>query len=102
MPAAWTLLPHGWHSLPDDIRTGLEEIVADVTEWGNAQSEEINQRDKQNIVDSGRSEIIELTPDELAAWQQAMHPVWDQFAGVIGQDVIDAAIAARPQHAMQH
>jgi C4-dicarboxylate-binding protein DctP len=95
--------PQFWHSLPDDIRTGLEEIVAEVTEWGNAQAEEINQRDKQNIVASGRSEIIELTPEELTAWQQAMHPVWDQFAGVIGQDVIDAAIAARPQHAtMQH
>jgi C4-dicarboxylate-binding protein DctP len=94
--------PQFWQSLPDDIRTGLEEIIADVTVWGNARAEEINQRDKANIVASGRSEIIELTPAELTAWQEAMRPVWDQFSGDIGADLIDAAIAARPHAAMQH
>ena len=94
--------PQFWQSLPDDIRTGLEEIIADVTVWGNARAEEINQRDKANIVASGRSEIIELTPAELTAWQEAMRPVWDQFSADIGADLIDAAIAARPHAAMQH
>jgi C4-dicarboxylate-binding protein DctP len=89
--------PQFWQSLPDDVRTGLEEIVAEVTAWGNARSEEINQKGRADIIASGRSEIIELTPDELAAWQEAMRPVWDEFSGVIGQDLIDAAIASRPQ-----
>jgi len=93
--------PQFWQSLPDDIRTGLEEIVAEVTAWGNEQSEAINQRDKDNIIATGRSEIIELTPEELKAWQDAMRPVWDEFSGVIGAELIDAAIASRPQHA-QH
>jgi len=93
--------PQFWQSLPDDIRAGLEEIMADVTAWGNAQAEAINQRDKQNIIASGRSEIIQLTREELTAWQDAMRPVWDEFSGVIGADLIDAAIASRPQH-MQH
>jgi C4-dicarboxylate-binding protein DctP len=88
--------PQFWQSLPDDIRTGLEDVVAEVTEWGNAQSEAINQKGRADIVASGRSEIVELSPEELAAWQDAMRPVWDEFSGVIGQELIDAAIDARP------
>lgn len=88
--------PQFWQSLPDDIRTGLEEVMADVTAWGNARSAEINQRARANIAESGRSEILDLGPAELAAWQEAMRPVWDQFSGDIGTDLIDAAIASRP------
>lgn len=94
--------PQFWQSLPDDIRTGLEEIVAEVTAWGNARAEEINQNAKAAILQSGRSEILELTPEELTAWQEAMHPVWDQFSDDIGAELIDAAIASRPKPSMQH
>jgi C4-dicarboxylate-binding protein DctP len=88
--------PQFWQSLPDDIRTGLEEVMADVTAWGNARSAEINQQARANIAKSGRSEILDLSPAELAAWQEAMRPVWDQFSNDIGTDLIDAAIASRP------
>ena len=80
-----------WESLPADIRSGLEEILDEVTEWGNARAAEINRADKQKIAESGRSQIIELTPDELAAWRQAMLPVWDEFRDAIGPDLIEAA-----------
>ena len=88
--------PPFWQSLPDDVRTGLEEVMAEVSAWGNARSAEINQQARTNIAESGRSELIELGPEELAAWQEAMRPVWDQFSDDIGADLIDAAIAARP------
>lgn len=90
--------PQFWQSLPDDVRTGLEEVMAEVTAWGNARSEDINQQARANIAESGRSDLVELSPQELAAWQQAMRPVWDQFADDIGPDLIEAAIASRPQH----
>jgi C4-dicarboxylate-binding protein DctP len=80
-----------WESLPADLRAGLEETLAEVTEWGNARSAEINDADRQKIVESGRSRIIELSAPELEAWRQAMLPVWDQFRDVIGPEMIDAA-----------
>jgi C4-dicarboxylate-binding protein DctP len=80
-----------WESLPEDLRVGLGETLEEVTEWGNARSTEINAADRQRIAESGRSEIIELTPAELEAWRQAMTPVWDQFRDVIGSDLIAAA-----------
>jgi C4-dicarboxylate-binding protein DctP len=64
---------------------------------GNARAEEINVDGKQKIAESGRSQITTLTPEQLAEWQVAMRPVWDQFRASIGPDLIDSALtAARP------
>jgi C4-dicarboxylate-binding protein DctP len=84
-----------WKALPDDLRQGLEATAAEVTQWGNASSEQINQEDKQRIVASGRSELTVLTPEQLEAWQVAMRPVWDEFRDRIGADLVEAALAAR-------
>ena len=62
--------------------------------WGNARAEEINVDGKQKIAESGRSQIIELTPEQLAEWQTAMRPVWEQFRASIGTELIDAALAS--------
>jgi C4-dicarboxylate-binding protein DctP len=86
-----------WRSLPDDLRTGLEAALAEVTQWGNARSEAINQEDRQRVIDSGRSEITVLTPEQLAVWQAAMRPVWDEFRDRIGAELVDAALAAAAQ-----
>jgi C4-dicarboxylate-binding protein DctP len=83
-----------WQSLPDDLRAGLEATLDEVTQWGNARAEAINQEDKQRIIDSGRTQITVLTPEQLAVWQQAMRPVWDEFRDRIGGDLLDAALAA--------
>jgi C4-dicarboxylate-binding protein DctP len=83
-----------WNGLPEDIRTELEAIMAEVTAEVNKLAEDLNQQDKQKIVDSGNSEIITLTPEQRAEWVSAMQPVWDQFREDIGQDLIDAAKSA--------
>jgi C4-dicarboxylate-binding protein DctP len=83
-----------WQALPEDLRAGLATALAEVTEWGNARSEAINIEDRARIVASGRSEITVLTPEQQAAWQAAMRPVWDEFRADIGADLVDAALAA--------
>ena len=83
-----------WSGLPDDVRTELEAIMDEVNVEVNRLAEELNQQDKQKIIDSGRSEIIELTPEERAAWVETMQPVWDQFKEDIGEELIEAARAA--------
>jgi len=83
--------PGFWRSLPEDIRVGMEEVVAEATAWGNAQSEAINQDARGNVVSSGRSEIVELSDDELTAWRAAMAPVWEEFENDIGAARIEAA-----------
>ncbi len=83
--------PQFWGSLPDDLRTGLEEIVAEVTAWGNARAAAINADSLDKIEESGRTEIVRLTTEEITVWRNAMQPVWEQFADDIGREVIAAA-----------
>jgi C4-dicarboxylate-binding protein DctP len=83
-----------WNGLPEDIRTELGKVMDEATLEVNKVANEYNDRDKQKIVDSGRSEIITLTPEEVTAWRNAMTPVYDKFRDDIGDDLIKAAQAA--------
>ena len=83
-----------WNSLPDDVRPKVEAALKQALAYGNSIALKENQEAKQAIIESGQSEIITLTPEQRQQWVDAMKPVWDQFADEIGQDVIDAAVAA--------
>ena len=73
---------------------GAQVVIFDLNaSAGQTQAEAINQEALGMVSDSGRSEIVELTDEELAAWQQAMNPVWKQFEEDIGADRIEAAAA---------
>ena len=60
-------------------RRASRQTMAEVTAWGNARAEEINQEDQKRIADAGRSQIKELTPEQLAGLASAMEPVWEKF-----------------------
>jgi C4-dicarboxylate-binding protein DctP len=90
-----TVNPKFWDSLPPEIRTELDAIVHEFSVWANEQAAMINAEGRQKIVDSGVTEIVALSPEELMNWQQVMRPVWEEFEGSIGADLIAAAQAAR-------
>ncbi|GLZ27678.1 C4-dicarboxylate-binding periplasmic protein DctP [Stutzerimonas stutzeri] len=83
-----------WKGLPEDVRTELEAVMAEVTVEVNRQADELNQKDKQAIAGAGTTEIIELTPEQRAKWREAMQPVWKKFENEIGADLIKAAEAS--------
>jgi len=83
-----------WMGLPDDIRTEVKKALDEAIAFGNDIAAKKAIGDRQKIIDSKRSEVIELTAAEHQKWVDAMKPVWKQFAGQIGQDYIDAAIKA--------
>jgi len=87
--------PQFWDSLPQDVRVELETIIREVAGWANEQASAINLAGKQKITDSGVSEVVSLSADELIEWQGAMRPVWEKFEENIGADLIAAAQAAR-------
>ena len=86
-----------WNALPADIRTELSSIMEEVTVEVNLHAEEINQRDKKSIVDSGKSEIITLTKEQRDQWRDQVKPVWKKFEKEIGAERIEAAQAANQQ-----
>ena len=82
-----------WQGLDDDVRSQLSTIVAEVTEKRNQAAYEVNQQNKQAIIDAGGT-VRQLTPEQRAKWVKAMSPVWDQFEDDIGADLIEKAQAA--------
>jgi len=80
-----------WKGLPPDIRSQLEEIMAEVSVEVNKQAEALNQASRQKIIDAKTSEIIPLTAEQREEWREAMRPVWKKFEDEIGADLIKAA-----------
>ena len=83
-----------WNGLPDDIRLEVKKALDEAIAYGNKVALDKATGDRQKIIDSGRSEIIQLTDAERAKWVEAMKPVWKKFEDDIGKDLIEAAVAA--------
>ena len=82
-----------WDGLPADVRDQLATIVKEVTETRNAAVDKVDQDARAAVLAAG-GKIVELNPDQRAQWVEAMKPVWAQFEGDIGADLIAAAQAA--------
>jgi C4-dicarboxylate-binding protein DctP len=83
-----------WSGLPDDIRTGLEEILAEVTLEVQAMAEKKAVEDRANSITEGDLVMVYPTDDQRALWRDAWLPVWSDFEGAIGSEIIDAAVAS--------
>lgn len=83
-----------WNGLPDDIRAELKKAMDEAIAYGNSIAGEKSNEDRQKVIESKRTEVIELTPEERAQWVEAMKPVWKEFEKAIGKDMIDAAYAS--------
>ena len=76
--------------LDSDVRGQFLRILREVTETRNGEAFAVNQQARQGILDAGGT-IRELTPEQRAAWVDAMRPVWDKFSDDVPAALIDAA-----------
>ncbi|WP_394212721.1 TRAP transporter substrate-binding protein [Enterovibrio calviensis] len=83
-----------WMTMPDEDRAVLKKALAEAVAHGNAIANEKSMKDRQKILESGRSKIITLSDDERQQWVEVMRPVWGEFQGEIGEDIIQAAVAS--------
>ena len=83
--------------LDADVRDQFMTIMREVTNTRNAEAFAVNKASKQSIIDAG-STIRQLDAAQRQAWVDTMKPVWDQFAGDVGQDKIDAAQVINAKH----
>ncbi len=80
-------------SLPADERAQFIKIVKEETDAANAVADQTNEESKQKVIAAG-GVVRVMTPEQRQAWVSAMRPVWEKFKNDVGQDVIDAAVAA--------
>ena len=53
---------------------------------------EKSKSDREKILTSGKTELVEISDAERAQWVAAMKPVWKMFEDEVGKDPIDAAL----------
>jgi C4-dicarboxylate-binding protein DctP len=77
-----------WAGLPADVRANLDRAMADATKYANDISQKENDDALADIKKSGHSTLVALTPEEKAAWQRALAPVYEEMASRIGKGLI--------------
>ncbi len=86
-----------WDSMPSDIRGDVQSALDEAIAYGNSIAAKKAEQDKQQIIDSKRSTIINITAEQRQLWVDAMKPVWKRFERKIGKDYIDAAVSANQE-----
>jgi len=79
-----------WAGLDDAVRDQLSTILSEVTATRNAESFAVNEKARQAVIEAG-GVVRTLTDEQRAAWVDALKPVWKQFEGDVGADMIEAA-----------
>ena len=82
-----------WDGLPDDVRSQLATIIDEVSQTRNQASSEVNEANKQKIIEAG-GKVRTLSDEQRAAWVAALQPVWKKFERDVGSDLLSAAQAS--------
>ncbi|MFO1396714.1 MAG: TRAP transporter substrate-binding protein [Burkholderiales bacterium] len=77
-----------WDGLPPDIRTAIEAAIKESTDYANEIAQKENEEALAAVKKSGRTQVIELTPDERKQWKKAMMKVHTEMAPRIGRDLV--------------
>jgi len=77
-----------WDGLPADVRAALTKAMKEATDFTNEIAQKDNDDAIEEIRKSGKSQILELTADEKAAWRKALDPVYTEMASRVGKDLL--------------
>ena len=80
-----------WEGLPADVRKGLNEAMVESIKFGNKVADEEDANFRAKVIADNKAKVLPMSKEHLAAWRTAMQPVWKQFEGDIGADLIKAA-----------
>ncbi len=83
-----------WDGLPADVRSALERAMQEVTAYEREIAPTDNEAALAAVKQAGTTEIHVLTPEQRAAWQQALRPVHRQFESRIGGDLLGSVYEA--------
>lgn len=84
-----------WDSLPPEIRTELENILAEVRLEVRRLADEKARTDKEKILADKKTELITLTEAEKQPWREALLPVRQEFEAAMGSERLAAIVKAK-------
>lgn len=81
-----------WDGLPEDVRSEMTDIMAEVTEANWAAANQANQEALEFMQEQG-VEVHDLSDEERQRWIDAVRPVWDELGvSLVGEEVMNRLI----------
>ncbi|WP_110708430.1 TRAP transporter substrate-binding protein [Salinicola sp. CR57] len=77
-----------WNRLPESYQQLLREAAKQMGDYERQVSRTLNDQIKQELKEQGM-QITELTPEQIATFQEDLAPVYDDWRDKIGGDLID-------------
>jgi C4-dicarboxylate-binding protein DctP len=77
-----------WDGLPADLRATLEGAMKEATQYANDIARQENEDALAKVRATGKTQIIELTPEEKKAWKKALIKVHRDSEAAIGKALI--------------
>ena len=78
-----------WDNLSGDLRSTLEDCLAEATRKNNIEAKKMNTLALNAVRQSGNTTVVNLSPAELKAWQKALVPVQRKMEGRINKNLIE-------------
>jgi len=80
-----------WNRLPAEYQTIIAEAAKEAEAW---QRKEINAKESEFLEEMKQAgmEVIELTPEEKAKFQEKMLAVWQEYEDSVGKDIVEAVL----------
>ncbi|HBA89327.1 MAG TPA: C4-dicarboxylate ABC transporter [Geobacter sp.] len=79
-----------WDGLPKEIRGTLEQALRDATAYNNKIAAKDNDESLAKVKKTGKTQVIDLTPEQKKSWKKAMLPAHKKMEDKIGKDLINA------------
>lgn len=68
-----------WNSLPEGVRSVLQNTLAEVTEWEREKAKQVDEEQLNSLRQQKSIEIQELTKAQHQAWERAFQPVYTRI-----------------------
>lgn len=83
-----------WKQLPDDLKDIFKQALHEATEFERKESEKEEKvlLSKLQKDDKTKTQVIHLTPDQVATWQKTMQEIYPKFYDIVSKDLIDKII----------
>lgn len=83
-------------NLPPDLQQVVLDAASESAIYNRQVAEGLNAKGKQTILDAGTTEITSLSREQRRAFADVVVPtVWQQYADLIGQDIVNELLAGR-------
>lgn len=83
-----------WQELPETVQQLFQETALETQEW---ERKALNEQEEKDLaaMEAGGMTVTRLTPEQSKAFQDAMQPVWDEYRGKLGEELIQSAVDAK-------